>query len=64
VRASFRVSNLGGFGSQSVQLISKLSTVHFFGARLVIDGRLSIGELAFNMLAGRVTRPVLRLAQT
>jgi len=31
---------------------------------LVIDGSLSVGELvAFNMLAGRVTMPVLRLAQ-
>jgi ATP-binding cassette, subfamily B, bacterial HlyB/CyaB len=31
---------------------------------LVIDGSLTVGELvAFNMLAGRVTMPVLRLAQ-
>ncbi|MGL1701396.1 type I secretion system permease/ATPase, partial [Vibrio parahaemolyticus] len=36
----------------------------YFGARLVIDGSLSVGELvAFNMLAGRVSQPVLRLAQ-
>ena len=32
--------------------------------RLVIDGGLSVGELvAFNILAGRVSAPVLRLAQ-
>ena len=66
VRASFHVANLGTVGSQSVQLVSKLSTAAllYFGARLVIDGGLSVGELvAFNMLAGRVAQPVLRLAQ-
>jgi subfamily B ATP-binding cassette protein HlyB/CyaB len=49
-----------------VQLISKVVTALtlYFGARLVIEGSLSVGELvAFNMLAGRVTKPVLRLAQ-
>ncbi|MBO4609532.1 MAG: type I secretion system permease/ATPase [Lachnospiraceae bacterium] len=35
-----------------------------FGAKLVIDGRLSIGQLvAFRMLSGRVSGPVLRLVQ-
>ena len=66
IRASFRVSNLGNWASQSVQFISKLVTalVLFFGARAVIDNDLSIGELvAFNMLAARVAQPVLRLAQ-
>ena len=58
--------SLGNVASQSVQLVSKLVTagVLFFGAKLVIDGSLSVGELvAFNMLAGRVSAPVLRLAQ-
>jgi ATP-binding cassette, subfamily B, bacterial HlyB/CyaB len=66
VTSSFRVSNLGNVASQSVQLISKLATALtlYFGARLVIDGTLSVGELvAFNMLSGRVSQPVLRLAQ-
>ena len=66
VTASFRVSNLGNIASQSVQLISKVATALtlYFGARLVIDGSLSVGELvAFNMLSGRVSQPVLRLAQ-
>lgn len=66
VRASFRVLNLGNWASQSIQLINKVVTAAllFFGARLVIDGDLSVGELvAFNMLAGRVAQPVLRLAQ-
>jgi ATP-binding cassette, subfamily B, bacterial HlyB/CyaB len=66
VSASFRVTNLGNIASQSVQLISKIATALtlYFGARLVIEGSLSVGELvAFNMLAGRVSQPVLRLAQ-
>jgi len=66
VAASFRVLSLGNVASQGVQLVSKLNTaaVLFFGATLVIDGRLTVGELvAFNMLAGRVSGPVLRLAQ-
>src|SRR5579862_819909 len=66
VRASFSVLSLGNWASQSVQLVSKLVTALtlYFGAYLVIDGKLSVGELvAFNMLAGRVAQPVLRLAQ-
>jgi ATP-binding cassette, subfamily B, bacterial HlyB/CyaB len=66
VTASFRVTNLGNIASQGIQLISKLTTAVtlYLGARLVIDGDLSVGELvAFNMLAGRVSQPVLRLAQ-
>ena len=66
VQASFRVANLGNVASQAVQLMSKLVTaaILYFGARLVIEGNLSVGELvAFNMLASRVMQPVLRLAQ-
>jgi ATP-binding cassette, subfamily B, bacterial HlyB/CyaB len=66
VAASFRVLRLGNVASQSVQLVSKLVTagVLYFGAKLVIDGDLTVGELvAFNILAGRVSAPVLRLAQ-
>ena len=66
VAASFRVLSLGNTASQAVQLISKLVTagILYFGAKLVIDGDLTVGELvAFNMLAGRVSAPVLRLAQ-
>jgi len=66
VRASFRAANLNTIASQSVQVVSKLTTlaVLWLGARLVIDGGLSVGELvAFNMFAGRVSQPVLRIAQ-
>jgi ATP-binding cassette, subfamily B, bacterial HlyB/CyaB len=66
VAASFRVLSLGNSASQTVQLISKIVTasILYCGAKLVIDGSLSVGELvAFNILAGRVSAPVLRLAQ-
>ncbi len=66
VASSFRVLSLGNTASQSVQLVSKLVTagILYFGAKQVIDGNLTVGELvAFNILAGRVSAPVLRLAQ-
>jgi subfamily B ATP-binding cassette protein HlyB/CyaB len=66
VGASFAVTNLANYASQSIQLISKLVTtaVLFWGAHAVMTGSMTVGELvAFNMLAGRVAQPVLRLAQ-
>jgi len=66
VGASFRVLSLGNTASQMVQFVSKIATAAtlYFGAKLVIEGSLSVGELvAFNILAGRVSAPVLRLAQ-
>src|SRR5476649_2757693 len=54
VAASFRVLSLGNTTSQVVQLINKLvvAGILYFGARLVIDGDLTVGELdAFNLLA-------------
>jgi ATP-binding cassette, subfamily B, bacterial HlyB/CyaB len=66
IAASFRVLSLGNTASQAVQLVNKLviAAILYFGAQLVIGGSLTVGELvAFNMLAGRVSMPVLRLAQ-
>src|SRR6266481_4994976 len=66
VRASFQVLSHGNWASQAVQLISKIvmALTLYFGAYLVIGGNLTVGELvAFNMLAARVSMPVLRLAQ-
>lgn len=66
VAASFRVLSLNNTASQAVQMINKLviAATLYFGARLVISGDLTVGELvAFNMLAARVSTPVLRLAQ-
>ena len=66
VSASFRAANVANAGSHIVQLISKLTTaaILWFGARAVINGEMTVGQLvAFNMLAGRVSAPVIRLAQ-
>jgi subfamily B ATP-binding cassette protein HlyB/CyaB len=66
VAASFRVLSLGNTASNVVQLINRLvsAAILYFGAKLVIAGDLSVGELvAFNIMAGRVSAPVLRLAQ-
>ncbi len=66
VGASFAASHIGNWASQTVQLISKITmgAILWFGAHAVMRGELTVGQLcAFNMLAQRVTQPVLRLAQ-
>ena len=66
VASSFRVLALGNVASQIVQFVNKIAMagILYFGAKLVIEGELTVGELvAFNLLAGRVSQPVLRLAQ-
>ncbi|MFB4202369.1 MULTISPECIES: type I secretion system permease/ATPase [Arhodomonas] len=66
VRASFRATNLGNVANQSASFINKLTTllILWIGARLVIDAELTVGQLvAFNMLAGRVSGPILRLVR-
>lgn len=66
VAAGFRVTRLANIGQNGIQLIQKMVTVAtlWLGAKLVIGGDLSVGQLiAFNMLAGQVSAPVLRLAQ-
>ena len=66
VASSFRVLALGNVASQTVQFVNKIAMagILYFGAKLVIEGELTVGELvAFNLLAGRVSQPVLRLAQ-
>jgi subfamily B ATP-binding cassette protein HlyB/CyaB len=66
VNAGFGVTRIATLGQQSVQLVQKLTAVAvlFWGAKLVIEGKLSVGQLiAFNMLSGQVTAPIIRLAQ-
>ena len=66
VGASFKVTKLSVVASHAIDLVGKILTagVLWVGAGLVIDGKLTVGELvAVNMLLGRVTAPVLRLAQ-
>lgn len=65
VKASFSATILATVASNAAQLIQKTATlaILWFGARLVIAGEMTVGQLiAFQMLAGRVTEPVLRLA--
>ena len=66
VSASFAVQKIGNTATQLIQLTSKLATaaILYFGAYAVIRGAMTVGELvAFNMLASRVSQPVIRLAQ-
>ena len=66
VASGFKVARLGAWTSEGVGVINKLVTVGilWLGAYQVIDGALTVGGLvAFNMLAGRVSQPVMRLAQ-
>ncbi len=66
VSASFKAGNLGNIANQVAGFISKVTTVLilWFGASSVIRGDLSVGQLvAFNMIAGRVTSPILHLVQ-
>jgi subfamily B ATP-binding cassette protein HlyB/CyaB len=66
VSSGLSVTNVSTIASGGVTLISKLVTalIMWIGATLVIDGQLTVGELiAFNMLAGQVSSPILRLAQ-
>ena len=66
VSAGFKAATLATLAHESTNLIGKLVTVGtlWLGANLVIEGQLSVGQLiAFNMLAGRVAMPIMRLAQ-
>lgn len=66
VHSSFRTGQIGMLGSQGVTLVSQLVSVAimWLGASLVIDDKLTVGQLvAFNMLSGQVSSPVMRLAQ-
>jgi subfamily B ATP-binding cassette protein HlyB/CyaB len=66
VGAAFRANHLASWAGQGAQLVNRLTTVAtlWIGAHLVVGGELTVGQLiAFNLLAGRVSGPVLRLAQ-
>jgi len=66
VSAGFKSATLSTLAHESTTLVGKLVTVGtlWLGAKLVIEGQLTIGQLiAFNMLAGRVAQPIMRMAQ-
>ena len=66
VRIGFDTSLLASLGQGSIQWVNKLSSaiILLLGAQAVINGELTVGSLvAFNMIAGQVAQPVLRLSQ-
>lgn len=66
VGASFKAANLGNIAAQTAALINKATVVSILwvGASLVMRGELTVGQLiAFNMIAARVSGPILRLVQ-
>ena len=66
VSTAFRATVLASTGQNAIQYINKLTNaaILLFGAKAVIDGDLTVGGLvAFNMIAGQVAQPVLRLSQ-
>ncbi|MGO9473603.1 MAG: type I secretion system permease/ATPase [Rhodomicrobium sp.] len=66
VSSSFDAGLLGAGGQSAIQYVNKLANAALllFGAKAVIDGDLSVGELvAFNMIANQVAQPILRLSQ-
>ena len=66
VNTSFRSQNLSNIAGQLAGLINKLMTlgIIWWGAHLVIAGALTVGQLvAFNMFAGRISGPLLKLTQ-
>ena len=66
VKASYKtsmVSQTAGTTGQFIQRTFDL-LVLFFGAKMVMNGTFTVGQLvAFRMLSGRVSGPVLRLVQ-
>ncbi len=66
VSATFKAQNLGNISNQIASFINKLTTlgIVWFGAHAVMNGEMTVGQLiAFNMLAGRISGPILKLVQ-
>ena len=66
VKSNFSAYNLSNVSAQVAQFISKITTllIIFIGVKSVMAGQMTIGQLiAFNMLAGRITGPILKIVQ-
>jgi ATP-binding cassette, subfamily B, bacterial len=66
IRTGFKASTTSNISSNIGDFLTNFSTllILWFGAKLVIEQKLTIGQLvAFQMLSGRVTGPLLRLVQ-
>lgn len=64
--ANFRTTMLGNTAGALAQTVQKCFDIAilYFGAKLVIEGELTVGQMvAFRMLSGRVSQPVMRLVQ-
>src|SRR5690606_39072325 len=64
VRARFDVEKVSSVAQAATGLLEKLMVVAIiaFGTLLVFDGALTVGALvAFNMLAGRVSGPLVQI---
>ena len=71
VSASFKTQNLATWAHEAINLIGKLvnAATLWYGAHLVMANQttgagLTVGQfVAFNMFAGRVAQPIMRMAQ-
>jgi len=66
IRTGFKASTTSNISTNIGDFLTNFSNllILWFGAKLVIDHKLTIGQLvAFQMLSGRVTGPLLRLVQ-
>ncbi|KST67546.1 peptidase domain-containing ABC transporter [Mastigocoleus testarum] len=66
VRTGFKASTTSNISSNIGDFLTNFSSllILWFGAKLVIEQKLTVGQLvAFQMLSGRVTGPLLRLVQ-
>lgn len=66
VRAGYKTAILSGTAGTVAQFIQRIFDllILFFAALAVMDGTFTVGQLvAFRMLAGRVSGPILRLVQ-
>ncbi len=66
IRTGFKASTTSNISSNIADFLTNLSylIVLWVGAKLVIDQKMTVGQLvAFQMLSGRMTGPLLRLVQ-
>ena len=66
VKASYKTSMVSAIAGTTGQFIQKVFDllILYFGAKAVMNGTFTVGQLvAFRMLSGRVSGPVLRLVQ-
>lgn len=66
IRTGFKASTTQNISSHVADFLTNLSylLILWFGAKLVIDQQLTVGQLvAFQMLSSRMTGPLLRLVQ-